>query len=158
MVLVVVLAIALVTGPLLLVQPLPRDRYRAALRQAAASRGLRLTLEAPPRLATDTEEPVPTPVYCRPGRRKGDSHHWLLLRAAYEHPSHFLGHWCWRGPRAPDDVQHLLGELLPKLPDSVSGVGAGVRGHYVYWNERGGDEVLARIDQCLLALAGQNAA
>lgn len=149
---IVLLVVALVVGPIKLIQPSRRDRYQQALRDSAFKRGLRVSLETPPRLPTDSNKPEPTPKYCLPRQYLENNDYWRLIRAAYAHDTHFARHWCWSGPPAPAAVQARLEGLIAHLPESVLAVGAGSQGCYVYWTEQGGEPVLDEIDRFLRQL------
>jgi len=140
-------------GPILMVQPSPRDKRQAQLRAKATDYQLRVSISAMPRQATDMEAPEQTPVYSLHHRRGGAAPQWQLVRGSYEHERQFLGLWRWQTDARPSPEE--LGRLrdwLPQLPESVLAVGAGTDGWYVYWTERGEEPVLAQIAEGLSAL------
>jgi len=156
--------VAMVVGPVMLLQPSPQDRRQAELRTRARGLGLVVRLESLPAQTTDLEEPQRQPLYCLPARpadKRGGKESWQLVRAAYNHESHFLGDWRWQGRGRPGTrVTRRLEQCLPQLPESVLAVGSDSRGWYLVWTEEGGSAWLERLAQTLEALkrASQSAA
>ncbi|WP_347329595.1 hypothetical protein [Marinimicrobium locisalis] len=139
--------VAMVVGPLMLLQPSARERRQAELRERARQEGILVSLRALPRQATDMEAPSRIPAYKRPaGKGGGPTPPWMLVRAAYQHEAHFLGHWTWQGAgRASAREQQWLAHQLPSLPQSVQAVAGDAKGWSVYWTELGGIEALEGI-------------
>ncbi len=155
-VVILVWVMAVAVRPLMKLRPSKRDRQQASFRQRAAEKGLRVTLEAPPRQATDMEAPTRLPVYRQPGGL-GATQAWMLMRAAYEHETHFLGSWAWQGKgRASPAEQRCLSEHLPELPPSVRALSGGPQGWSVFWNEKGGEQAFAAVEAVLAALKDCN--
>lgn len=139
--------VAMVVGPLMLLQPSARERRQAELRERARQEGIMVSLRALPRQTTDMETPSRIPAYKRPaGKGGGPTSPWMLVRAAYWHEAHFLGSWTWQGPgRASAREQQWLTQQLPGLPQSVQAVAGDVKGWSVYWTELGGGDALESI-------------
>lgn len=147
-VLVVLLGVvAMVLGPVMLLQPSAHERRLASLRERAREQGIAVSMQALPRQATDMEEPGRMPAYQLPAAKGGGpAQPWMLIRLAYRHESHFLENWAWEGPgRASAREQQWLVQRLPRLPRSVKAVSGDVRGWSVYWTEAGGDESLEAV-------------
>lgn len=144
------LVVALVVGPIMMMQPSPRSRREAGLRARASAYGMHVSLEALPRQATDLEEPPRSPMYCLNQPRGRAAPRWLLVRGTYEHDYQFLGWWRWQSEARPTEEElDVLQGWLPELPESVQGVGANAKGWYVYWTEQGGEPVLERLAEGL---------
>ena len=148
--------VAMVVGPVMLLQPSPQDRRQAELRARARRLGLIVRLETLPVQATDADAPERLPVYRLPAqlqRGNGQSQPWQLLRAAYRHDMHFLGDWRWQGQGRPGQgVLEALEAFLPELPRSVLAVGGDSRGCYLAWTEEGGVTLLERLTELLSAI------
>lgn len=147
-VLVVLLGVvAMVLGPVMLLQPSAHERRLAGLRERARERGIAVSMQALPRQATDMEAPGRMPAYQLPAAKGGGpTQPWMLIRSAYGHESHFLEYWAWEGRgRASTREQQWLAEWLPRLPRSVKAVSGDVRGWSVYWTEAGSEESLEAI-------------
>lgn len=149
-VLLLFLVFAMMVGPILLMQPSPRDRKIAALRAKAGTLELKVTLQS--------LESGLTPVYERPwpstekSKRKGVE--WMLERQTYSHGIHFADWWQWLGQgRPPVAVLPLLEERMAKLPGSVSLVEASPLGLRCYWSEKGGEPVLQQLAEWLKTTA-----
>lgn len=157
-VLILLWVMAVAVRPLMKLRPSKRDRQQATFRQRAAEKGLRVSLEAPPRQATDMEAPPRLPVYRQPAfRGRGAPQAWMLVRAAYEHEVHFLGRWAWQAKgRASHAEQRCLREHLPQLPASVRALSGAPEGWSVYWNETGGEQALIAVEGVLAALRDCN--
>jgi len=146
--------LAMVLGPVMMLQPSERDRQQEAVRRRATEKGLRVTLEALPKQATDLTEPERLPVYRQPAAKGGGpARDWMLVRAAYEHESHFMGMWAWQGKgRATPAERACLRQCLPRMPRSVRALSGDPGGWSVYWTEAGGDRALAVVEETLAAL------
>lgn len=158
-VLVILLGVlAMVLGPVMMLQPSERDRQQAEVRRRAAGKGIRVTMEALPRQATDLHEPERIPVYRQPAAKGGGpTQEWMLVRAAYAHESHFLDDWAWQGRgRATPAERHCLEAKLPQLPDSIRALSGDPGGWSVYWTEAGGDRALGALEEVLAALRDCN--
>lgn len=152
---ILILIGSMMFGPILMVQPSPRDKRQAQLRARATDYQLRVSINAMPRQATDMEAPGQTPVYTLHHRRGGAAPQWQLVRGSYEHERQFLGRWRWQTNARPSAAElEVLRNWLPQLPDSVLAVGASSGGWYVYWTEQEGEPVMARIAEGLGALKG----
>ena len=148
--------VAMVVGPVMLLQPSPQDRRQAELRAQARRFGLVVSLETLPDQATDTGAPERLPVYrlsAQPAEARGQMQPWQLLRAAYWHETHFLGDWRWQGKGRPKaGVLAIFERYLPELPKAVSALGSDSRGWYLVWTEKGGIAVLERLAELLQAI------
>lgn len=154
-VLVVLLGVAvMVIGPVMMLQPSARDRSLTRLRQRAAEAGLEVRMRELPRQATDLEAPGQKPAYrLAAGKGGGPREPWVLVRAAYEHESHLLGHWAWQGAGRPGPAERrTLETILPTLPKSARAVEGDATGWAVYWDELGGESALEKVTSVLRAL------
>jgi len=155
--------VAMVVGPVMLLQPSPQDRRQTALRTRAGKLGLVVRLETLPVQATDLEAPERLPVYRLPAQSmpaQGHSPSWQLLRAPYRHETHFLGDWRWQGQGRPEkEVLETLEQSLAALPQSVLALGGDPRGWYLVWTEEGGVALLDKLAALLQSIrqASQNA-
>jgi|SRR5690606_9678520 hypothetical protein len=160
-VLLLIGVIAMVIGPIMMLQPTSLQRRQEQLRSRAIELGLRVKVTSLPRQATDLEAPEAIPMYYfsppqereeRDGQKQGGT--WLLFRGAYEHETNFIGHWMWHGTgRAGSVEQAKLRYLLPQLPASVLAVGKSPEGVSVYWTEAGGVPTLEQLAQRLKEFA-----
>jgi hypothetical protein len=141
---ILVIAIALVLGPISMMRPHPAQKRRENLRLYARQQGLRFTLQRPPVLSTDVEKPIPMPVYYLPPLDKSRiENEWILMRTHYEHEKNFYREWDWQTKFRPDEqVSQLLKEYLPSLPESVIAITQNKLGTCVFWSEREDKEVL----------------
>lgn len=144
LVLVSVAVVAMVVGPVMMMQPSAAQRRQEALRLHAIQRGLRVKIVSLPQQRTDREEPTAIPMFCLPHSQGQQCvSEWLLLRGAYAHEAHFWEEWLWfKEPKITPKECGWLREKLPFLPKSVAAVGCDLGGVSVYWSEAGGESVL----------------
>lgn len=154
MVVLAIAIIAMVVGPIMMLQPSSAQRAEEILRARARELGFRVRIISLPRQATDTDTPSATPMYCLPHAQPDpNAREWLLLRTSYSHVAHFMENWQWYGTsQATAAEQQLLQQLLSRFPASVSAVGAGPQGYCCYWSERGGIETLEQLKSVLQTL------
>ncbi len=150
--------LAMVLGPVMMLQPSERDRQQAEVRRRATARGLLVSMEALPRQPTDMQEPERLPVYRQPAAKGGGpARAWMLIRSPYEHESHASGYWAWQGAgRATGAEQRCLDEYLSELPESIRALSGDPGGWSVYWTETGGDRALKAVEGVLEALRDCN--
>lgn len=148
-ILVIIAVVALMLGPIMLMQPSPQQRKTAALRQYALQRGVRVSMQASPMVKDTENKSEMMPAYSFPWTENGYAkHQWLMLRTQYDHELHAYGVWDWRTrPNLgfEDELVDLLKRSLDLLPESVVGLGAGPQGISVFWDESGGQAVFDEI-------------
>ncbi len=134
----VLLAVALIVGPIMMMQPSARQRQEIALRGQAIKLGLRVHI-LPLKVGAETRH---IPAYCLPWKTdRADHRHWLLQRRSFEHELHFWKEWAWTEGAEGDKKWHdALRGLLPEMPDTVVAVGNGPQGLCIYWTEKGGQQ------------------
>lgn len=143
---ILLVAIALIVGPMMLLRPDPAQKNKENLRAIAAAKGVRFTIKQLPQQTTEIESPAPISVYFFAPSNQQQDDDWMLLRATYDHEILYLRGWEWQGDvRPPAAEQEVLKKYLPLLPDSVRAVSSGSKGICVYWSEKGGEEVLAQV-------------
>ncbi len=144
-ILIVCMAIAMILGPIMLMQPTQQQRRSAARRQHALSLGLRVHLQPPPVKCGLGPEVKQVAMYCLPWKdsRMGRSQ-WVLVRTRFSHDLHFCGAWDWEVKA--DEKWQLSGlnaDHLALLGDDILAVAAGPQGLCCYWRESGD---LDRVD------------
>lgn len=138
-IIIVILAIAMMLGPILLLQPNKMQRRLASLRQTAAEKGLQVRM-----LKRDAEVVAAYQLPWSIARRKRQK--WMLKRTSYEHGLHIAGFWQWLDHNRPSpQFEQILAEALPELPSSVVGIEADSYGIAVLWLEQGGEERLNNL-------------
>lgn len=136
--------VALVVGPVAMLQLNPLERRQQTLRQAARERGLQVKLQPQVRPGHET---VIMPIYRLPGAQ---AKAWRLSRADYLHELHVLGWWQWETRlRPPPSAMPCLEAVLAQLPTSVELLGSDGAGVYAGWRERGGEKALEAMYNCL---------
>lgn len=142
----IVLAIAMMVGPIMMLRPNSRQRHIADLRAGATQRGYKVYLDS-----LDGEEIAVYQILWPTSLRLqyGDMI-WYLVKQKHPHEMHFLGRWQWRDKVKPGAaVQSYLQRELASLPESVQAVAATQQGLCCYWKEQGGEPDLQTIEAWL---------
>jgi len=152
LIIALIVAVALVLGPIMMMRPNPAQKRLEAMRLLARAEGVQYSIRNLPRQADEADKPAPVAVYFLPPTN-AHSPSWMLMRTRYQHDIHFLGWWAWRNEGRPNNAeQAVLREQLDTLPESVRAVSAGTEGISVYWDETGGEAVLKQILNLLKTL------
>lgn len=142
-----VIAVALVLGPISMLRPNPSQKRKEQLRLQASTQGVRFGMRRLPSRKTDMERPPVLPVYFLPPPPAMQSvDDWVLMRTDYEHESNFYKEWDWQGSARPvPAVSHQLTLVLPELPPSVPAIVQGKSGTCIFWREEEGQEMLVAL-------------
>jgi hypothetical protein len=147
LILLVVGIIAMIFGPIMMLQPNSRQRRQEKLRSHALTIGFRVAMRPLPKALKDREAGTLVPVYTfllpRDADRFGG---WFLQRSDYAHESHLLDYWEWQDKikSGAEDLQ-WLDRMLPQVPASVLAIAASAQGIHWYWTESGGEETLEKL-------------
>lgn len=137
-VVVVVLVIAMMVGPIMLMQPNKRQRRVAQLRAMALKCDLRVRMMRMPADAVRPGETVALYYKAWPGGKPRPVN-WVLTRRTFVHGMHFLADWDWNnGDVASPAWQQILRQSLPQLPPSVIAVEASSQSLGLGWLEVAG--------------------
>jgi len=145
-ILIIGFSLCLIIGPILLLQPSPRQRKIADIRTKAYSLGFTVSM------SEYEGDQVAEYLRAWPGTQlKWQATDWVLERKNYLHDIHFCGHWDWQGSsRAPEQSAQIVHEFIERLPKSVVAVRASRAGIALQWREAGGEqalqELLAQLD------------
>src|SRR5690606_25355451 len=103
-VVLIVAVVAMVVGPLMMMQPTSLQRRQEQLRTRATQLGLRVKITSLPRQTTDIDTPDAIPMYYLPQEQeqRRTQANWLLLRGAYAHETNFIEQWMWFGSGRAD--------------------------------------------------------
>jgi hypothetical protein len=158
-VIIVGLVIAMLVGPIMLIQPSRRQRRLAKLRSAAAVHGLGVRLMRMPEGSALAGQEVALYYHQWPNN-KSLKQTWLLSRQSYSHGLHFAENWDWANERpASPGWQEAIRRALPALPESVVGVEAASQSLGLCWLEQTGgksvDEATAEISSYLKNLMAE---
>lgn len=155
LILILIFVVALILGPIRMMQPSPAQKNREKMRLAARNRGVHFSMRNIPQQADQQEKPSPIPVYFLPPSKSQIEKGWMLVRAGYEHEINFQGWWAWQNDVRPTNAElEVLQALLSTVPDSVRALSSGSEGVCVFWEERGGDAALESILGLLTSLKG----
>lgn len=151
---ILIVACAMVLGPVSMLRPNPAQRRKEQLRLYASKKGLRFSMRRLPALKTDMDQPVAIPVYYLPPQSKAaEVPEWILMRTQYAHEGNFHSEWDWQSTIRPNDTTcALLKTYLPQLPESVPAITNGGLGICVFWTEKEGVETLDLLIEMLTKL------
>jgi hypothetical protein len=142
----IVIAIAMVVGPIMIIQPSRRDQRLAKYRQTAANLGLQVrTVKVGDRMAV---------IYSFPVTLSKNTPYWQLLKQAYDHDLHFHGKWQLqtKDTEIPTSCQDVLRLFLDELPDDILGVEVNPTSVGIIWLESAGVTTVEQVKNWLLVL------
>ncbi len=128
----IVLAIAMVVGPVFMIQPSKRQRKTAKLRAHAASLGMMV------KLASSDKPALTGAFYTLPIKsKKKTTSSWCLIEGNFAHDIHFFNKWDWQGKeQAAPGLADAIKTIIENFPDSISAFGINNMGIYVLWDEK----------------------
>jgi hypothetical protein len=148
---ILIVAFAIVIGPITMLRPSPGLRRKEQLRLYASKQGLRFSMRRLPALKTDMDQPTPMPVYYLPPTSKNrEVPEWILMRTSYAHEGNFHSEWDWQTEVRPSNATcGLLKDYLPNLPASVLAISYSNLGFSVFWLENEDIQVLDLLIEML---------
>jgi len=149
LIVVVVGIIAMIFGPIMMLQPNSSQRRQEKLRSHALTVGFKVAMRPLSKAVKGMEAGTMVPVYTFLQQRDADRFGgWFLQRSDYVHESHLLDHWEWQDKikAGAEDLQ-WLNRILPQVPGSVLAIAASSQGVHWYWAESGGEETLAKLKE-----------
>jgi hypothetical protein len=151
---ILILAFAIVIGPISMLRPSPAQQRKEQLRLHASKQGVRFSMRRLPILKTDMDQPATVPVYYLPALPNArDVPEWILMRTTYVHEGNFYQEWDWQTDVRPSDAaSSLLKAYLPQLPASVLAISCSNLGVSVFWMEKEGVDVLDLLIEMLTKL------
>ena len=149
-ILITVLVLAMMIGPVMLLQPNKRQKRLAQLRTRAAQLGLHV------KMAKFENESIA--VYEKPWnlseKQKSKIVEWRLQKMSYEHDIHVAKYWQLTSERPlPESIKDSLQDWLERLPEGVQGIEVTRLGARCYWNEMGGLQTLESLQVWLTEFA-----
>ena len=152
-ILIIIFVIAMLAGPVFMLQPSKRQRHLAQTRTAAAEQGLRVRMARVPDKTATRKKSVA--VYTRSWPNLGDRHlrrsGLLLIRSDYSHELHVSDHWAVESGELPldDPLRTKLEGHLNTLPASILGIEISASGVGAYWSEQEGQSFLPKLGALL---------
>lgn len=141
-VIIIILVIAMMVGPIMIMQPSKQQKRLAALRMKAQKMGLRVNGSS-----VKTQSGQPCWFYWLAISENTQLAPVSLQRKNYDHGLHIAKHWALEGSALESttaDVTYLE-SFLETLPNSVFGVEINDHALGVYWSEQGGEAVLDQL-------------
>lgn len=156
-ILFVVLAVAMVVGPIMMMKPSGRQLQLTRLRQQAMQLGLSASIQSLPKGLKSNRYPAQVAVYSRAFQgQKYLAEEALLLRLDFNHGLHYCANWDWQKGKSLDlPLDQKLRDALNTVSDSVIAIQINRLGVGVMWLEKSMQvtQVLALTEllhQCLL--------
>lgn len=145
-VIIMALALAMVIGPVLFMQPTKRQRRLAHLRAQATAMGLSVQMEK----IKDETYGVYQKSWPLTGKERRKLQPWRAERMPYAHGLHLAQYWQVNNPQALTPVlREQLDSALAKVPPGVVAVEVSAAGARCFWNERGGEQTLLALAEWL---------
>ncbi|GAA5317228.1 MAG: hypothetical protein AseanaTS_24320 [Candidatus Pelagadaptatus aseana] len=142
-------ALALILGPIMLMQPTPAQRRETRLRNAALKRGLRVHYQPIPKGSDHNSGSRKQAVtYCLPWHEQDDIRNvWVLIKKSFVHDLHVFGDWDWlQSPsHMPEGFVTELEQGVNCLPGNVYALCSGPQGLCCFWNELGSENDVEAI-------------
>lgn len=143
-ILIVCLAMAMVIGPVMIMQPSKRQRYLAQLRAKAAECGLGVQMAK----IKDETFAVYEKQWPLTEKVKRRIQPWRLDKMPYVHDIHIAEYWHLSSESdLPASLRSALPAKLANLPAGIQAVEVTRLGVRCYWDERGGEQALRSLAQ-----------
>lgn len=130
------LAVVMIAGPIMLMQPTPAQRRLKRLRDAAMTQGMRVRLQPIPGETAKAGSMQPA-AYCLPWpedcRMQAE---WILRKRAFSHEMHAFNHWEWLKEPVNDPID-VVAPWLDKAPEFCQALSCSPDGLCAYWQEFG---------------------
>lgn len=155
--LLIAFVLLIILSPLMWFRQSPRQKMITAMRQEAASKGMRVNLSRPAD-AREGEGRLEYVTYTLPWASETEPsteprmEKWLLIRETRRGDPAPWSPWQWLGRESNDRLIEPLGHIVEALPANVAALEARSDGVVVYWQERGELADVNRIYQQLAAL------
>ena len=142
--LLVIGAVALLLGPIMVLQPSSRQRQLAQLRQAALKRGISV------RLDSSNKKAPPIAVYSLAWPISVKTGPFYLKKQDVAHDLHLLDYWYWEGDGcAPDSWLPPLTAILRLLPEDIVGIECTKHSLGLFWLEKRNQTTLDAVEDLL---------
>lgn len=134
---VIALAIAMILGPIMMLQPTQGLARIARLRTLASQHGLSVQLLPKSESPNKVELAKYNLAWKDPQRRNAETDGWSLMFRSMAHDIHFDGNWDWGGKgRVSEQYSVELKNFLKTLPEGFKGVVANGGGIGIVWDEK----------------------
>ena len=142
--LIIIGTVALLLGPIMVLQPNSRQRQLAALRQAALKRGISV------RLDSSNKKAPPIAVYSLAWPISMKTGRFYLKKQDFAHDLHLLDYWYWEGDgRPPDNWLPPLKEILQLMPEDIVGIECTKHSLGLFWLEKHNQTTLDAVEGLL---------
>lgn len=134
---IILLAVAMMVGPLMLMRPSPSQTRVAKLRNAAQQTGLRIRMDRSPFAEKAPQLAVYMLPFAKEDTAAAERPVFSLFRKNFVHDIHFNADWDWykQGEVSQQQVQNLR-SFLSGLDKTIVGVECSKTAVGLYWRER----------------------
>ena len=149
----VLVVLALVLSPIIGLKSSPRQKKLENLRRCAAAEGLHVKIARRPD-ARDDERDLDSVSYLLPwgGSAPEALRPWVLTHNNRRGMEAEWPNWRWFQGPAPRPAFGALEQLLPQLPEGVTGIVVGRQGLAIHWLEQGEEADVSTIASALKTL------
>lgn len=155
----IVMSVAMIVGPIMMMQPSRGSVRVAKLRQAASHLGLLVYMAKGPHPMEDR----PCAVYLLPWspqtlKSYPNMPKWTLYRKSFEHEAHFFKDWDWLTPSvANQGWQQIIRDEIKHIPLGTQVLSTDKAGLKIFWQEKTGgqneEEAVEKLHQWLERVA-----
>lgn len=147
-IIIVILVVAMIVGPIMMMQPSAREKRVSHWRQTAIEEGFSVRMRK--------VEQSNHAEYIYPWANKAKRASWTLTKQNYVHDIHFLDYWEWDGTGRPSTAMlESLAEYIKTLPAGASLIEANAAGMACCWDEQGSDADFRTILDGLKSIAAR---
>ena len=148
----ILLACAIVIGPIALLKPSTRQKQLMEYRSYATKKGLFLNSSVPKVISETSEQQLMG--YGISIGSQLDSFKFLLKRSNTKHEINLADFWYLeqKNQNLPLELTKLLDTLLLSIPDNVKGIEISQHGITVFWNEFGGTALIDSLYEFLTSV------
>ena len=133
-IIMIILAAALVIGPIMMFQPSSRDKRLASLRQQAAQKGISVRLTSLTRDNNKQTLAVYSLAFDQTDEARSE---WQLVKQSFQHGLHFDQEWDWLDGNnaAPESEWDTIRSQLQQLDNDMPGLEQTKHSIGIWWTE-----------------------
>ena len=149
--LLILLCLAVVISPLLWMKNSPRQQSIQRFRDIARKNALKVSLQRRPE-ARDAENRLDAVCYWHPWGADIKPKHWVLHRYSKRGWPSPWQNWNWFEAEASAEWCVCIADIIDALPENVSAIVVNSSGVGMFWDEKGEDSTIEKINLCLGSL------
>ena len=149
--LLILLCLAVVISPLMWMKNSPRQQSIQRFRDIARKHSLKVSLQRRPE-ARESENRLNAVCYWHPWGADIKPKHWVLHRYSKRGWPSPWQDWHWFQSEASIEWLACVEDVISELPENVSAIVVNSTGIGMFWDEKGEDSTIEKINLCLGSL------